>query len=88
MITDLSLPEALTVLMCAHDAQVRLLSLNHETIAAATLMELELRGRIRGSRVESWTQLLGNTHFCALELLDTSSTRNKASAPARCRCGS
>jgi Golgi phosphoprotein 3 GPP34 len=75
----LSLPEVWTVLVCSRGAHVRLKRLSSAAVATATLMELELRGRIRSSEYETGGNLLpalSRVPVLSFEVLDTSPTRD------------
>lgn len=74
----LSLPEMWMVLMCSRGEQLRLKHLSFVAVATATVMELELRGRIRCAEYETSGSVLpglGPVPVLRLELLDTSRTR-------------
>jgi len=73
-----SLPELWIVLACSRGEHVRLTHLSSAAVATATIMELELRGRIRCSECRTSANLLpalGRLPVLRLELLDTSRTR-------------
>ena len=74
----LLLPEAWIVLACSRGRDVRLTPLSPAAVATATVMELELRGRIRCSEHRTSASVLpalGPLPVLRLELLDTSRTR-------------
>ena len=74
----LSLPEVWIILACSRGEHVRLTHLSSAAVATATVMELELRGRIRCSEYGTSGNVLpalGRLPVLRLELLDTSRTR-------------
>jgi len=74
----LSLPEAWTVLVCSRGEHVRLTHVSSSAVATATLMELELEGRVRCSEYKTSGNALpapGAVPVLRFEVLDTSPTR-------------
>lgn len=78
MLVTISLPDVVTALLCTHGEDVRPAYVNHETLVAATLMELELDGRIRSSQLPSsgLPQMAPIAAF-KLEVLDRSLSADK-----------